>query len=104
MCACALLFFTRMWSSCRVLENVNSFDSPRRTASELTSDQARPDRALRLSDVSALCSGQRGTSLLGGRPMRGTGIGMLCTQYQGGLLCALLAAARRAAQRFRILC
>jgi hypothetical protein len=29
---------------------------------------------------------------------------MLRTQYQGGLLCALLAAARRVAQRFRILC
>ena len=95
-----------MWSSCRVLENVSSFDSPRRTASELTSDQARPDRALRLSDRLRVVqtTGQRGTSLLGGRPMRGTGIGMLCTQYQGGLLCALLAAARRAAQRFRILC
>jgi len=34
----------------------------------------------------------------------GSGIGMLRTQYQGGLLCALLAAARRVAQRFRILC
>ena len=105
LCAVITIFHTHVViMSCARKRELIRFATPDGVRAHVRPGQTRPRaapvRRLRVVQVSEA----RLYCILGGRPMSGTGIGMLCTQYQGGLLCALLAAARRAAQRFRILC